>query len=44
MTDQVIKFINGELEITPYCFMKQNNLTAKVDATALFENNETTNE
>ena len=44
MTDQVIKFINGELEMTPYCFMKQNNLTAKVDATALFENNETTNE
>ena len=31
MTDQVIKFINGELPMTNYHFMKQNNLTQKTD-------------
>jgi hypothetical protein len=31
MTDQVIKFINGELTMTPYNFIKQNNLTQKID-------------
>lgn len=31
MTDQVIKFINGELPMTEYNFIKQNNLQQKVD-------------
>jgi site-specific DNA-cytosine methylase len=31
MTEQVIKFINGELDITSSTFMKMNNLTQKVD-------------
>lgn len=31
MTDQVIKFVNGELPMTPYNFIKQNNLQQKVD-------------
>jgi hypothetical protein len=37
MTYQVIKFINGELPMTNYAFMKQNNLTQKVDAAELYE-------
>ena len=37
MTDQVIKFINGELPMTSYIFMKQNNLTQKVDAATFYE-------
>ena len=31
MTDQVIKFINNELPMTNYHFIKQNNLTQKID-------------
>ena len=31
MTDQVIKFVNGELPMTPYNFIKQNNLQQKID-------------
>ena len=31
MTEQVIKFINGELQMTPYNFIKQNNLQQKID-------------
>lgn len=31
MTDQVIKFVNGELLMTPYNFIKQNNLQQKID-------------
>lgn len=31
MTDQVIKFVNGELQMTPYNFIKQNNLQQKID-------------
>ena len=31
MTDQVIKFVNGELTMTPYNFIKQNNLQQKID-------------
>ena len=37
MTDQVIKFINGELPMTNYEFIKQNNLSQKVDYAELFE-------
>ena len=37
MTDQVIKFINGELPMTNYVFVKQNNLTQKVDAALFYE-------
>ena len=31
MTEQVIKFINGELQMTNYNFIKQNNLQQKID-------------
>ena len=31
MTEQVIKFINGELPMTQYNFIKQNNLQQKID-------------
>lgn len=31
MTEQVIKFVNGELPMTPYNFIKQNNLQQKID-------------
>ena len=31
MTDQVIKFINGELPMTGYNFIKQNNLQGKIE-------------
>jgi site-specific DNA-cytosine methylase len=31
MTEQVVKFINGELQMTPYNFIKQNNLQQKID-------------
>ena len=31
MTDQVIKFINGELTMTNYNFIKQNNLQGKIE-------------
>ena len=31
MTEQVVKFINGELPMTPYNFIKQNNLQQKID-------------
>lgn len=31
MTEQVIKFINGELQMTSYNFIKQNNLQQKID-------------
>lgn len=31
MTDQVIKFVNGELPMTSYNFIKQNNLQQKID-------------
>jgi site-specific DNA-cytosine methylase len=37
MTDQVIKFINGKLQMTNCSFIKQNNLTQKVDYAELFE-------
>lgn len=37
MTDQVIKFINGELEMTDSQFVKQSNITRKVDAAEKFE-------
>jgi site-specific DNA-cytosine methylase len=37
MTEQVIKFINGELEISPYVFIKQNNMTQKIDVAEFFE-------
>lgn len=33
ITDQVIKFINGELEMTNYVFIKQNNLNQKIELT-----------
>jgi site-specific DNA-cytosine methylase len=31
MTEQVIKFINGELEPSEYTFLKQNNLKQTID-------------
>lgn len=31
MTNQAIKFINGELELTDYNFIKQNNLNRKIE-------------
>lgn len=31
MTDQVVKFINGELELTDYKFIKQNNIKQTID-------------
>lgn len=31
MTEQVIKFINDKLQMTPYNFIKQNNLQQKID-------------
>jgi hypothetical protein len=37
MTEQVIKFINGELNTSPYVFIKQNNMTQKIDAAEFFE-------
>ena len=37
MTEQVIKFINGELKNSPYAFIKQNNMTQKIDAAEFFE-------
>ena len=39
MTEQVIKFINGELPMTTYNYIKQNNLTQKVDYTEHLELN-----
>lgn len=37
MTEQVIKFINGELSMTNFNFIKQNNLTQKIDKFKLYE-------
>jgi hypothetical protein len=31
MTEQVIKFCNGELNMTEYKYLKQNNLTQKIE-------------
>lgn len=31
MTDEVIKFINGELEMTNSCFIKQDNIKQRID-------------
>lgn len=37
MTDQAIKFINGELEMSKFNFIKQNNLQQKIDVKKLPE-------